>query len=52
MDPTFLVGVGPIYSDEVLFESGLRSDRAPQSLSTQEIRRLYRVDGRERSTTR
>lgn len=42
MDPTFLVGIGPMYSDEVLFESGLRFDRDPKSLSTQEIRRLYR----------
>jgi formamidopyrimidine-DNA glycosylase len=43
MDTTFLVGVGPMYSDEILFESGLRPDRSPQSLSTQEIRRLYRA---------
>jgi formamidopyrimidine-DNA glycosylase len=43
MDQSFLVGVGPMYSDEVLFESGLRPDRSPQSLSTQEIRRLYRA---------
>lgn len=43
MDPTFLVGVGPMYSDEVLFEAGLRYDRDPKTLSTQEIRRLYRA---------
>lgn len=43
MDPTFLVGIGPIYSDEILFEAGLRFDRSPSSLSTQEIRRLYRA---------
>jgi len=43
MDPTFLVGIGTMYSDEILFESGLRYDRAPQSLATQEIRRLYRA---------
>jgi formamidopyrimidine-DNA glycosylase len=43
MDPTFLVGIGPIYSDEVLFHSGLRYDRNPSSLSAQEIRRLYRA---------
>ena len=42
MDPTFLVGIGPMYSDEILFEAGLRYDRDPKSLSTQEIRRLYR----------
>lgn len=43
MDPTFLVGIGPIYSDEILFHSGLRYDRVPSSLSAQEIRRLYRA---------
>lgn len=43
MDPTFLVGVGPMYSDEILFHAGLRYDRSPSSLSTQEIRRLYRA---------
>lgn len=43
MDPTFLVGIGPMYSDEILFHSGLRYDRTPQSLATSEIRRLYRA---------
>lgn len=43
MDPAFLVGIGPMYSDEILFHAGLRYDRAPASLSTQEIRRLYRA---------
>lgn len=43
MDPTFLVGIGPIYSDEILFHAGLRYDRDPSSLSAQEIRRLYRA---------
>ena len=42
-DNTFVVGIGPVYSDEILFEAGLRYDRTPQSLSTQEIRRLYRA---------
>lgn len=42
-DPTFLVGIGPIYSDEILFHSGLRYDRLSSSLSAQEIRRLYRA---------
>lgn len=42
MDPTFIVGIGPMYSDEILFHAGLRFDRTPDSLSTQEIRRLYR----------
>ncbi len=43
MDPTFMVGIGPIYSDEILFHAGLRYDRSPSSLSAQEIRRLYRA---------
>lgn len=43
MDPTFLVGIGPMYSDEILFHAGLRYDRSSQSLSAQEIRRLYRA---------
>lgn len=43
MDPTFLVGIGPMYSDEILFHAGLRYDRPTSSLSAQEIRRLYRA---------
>lgn len=42
MDPGFIVGIGPMYSDEILFHAGLRFDRTTDSLSTQEIRRLYR----------
>jgi formamidopyrimidine-DNA glycosylase len=43
MDPSMLVGIGPMYSDEILFDAGLRYDRTPDKLSTQEIRRLYRA---------
>lgn len=43
MDQTFLVGIGPIYSDEILFHAGLRYDRQTSTLSAQEIRRLYRA---------
>jgi formamidopyrimidine-DNA glycosylase len=43
MDQSFLVGIGPIYSDEILFHSGLRYDRNTSTLSAQEIRRLYRA---------
>jgi formamidopyrimidine-DNA glycosylase len=43
MDPKFLAGIGPIYSDEVLFESGLRATRTPDTLTPQEIRRMYRA---------
>ncbi|MEZ5322537.1 MAG: DNA-formamidopyrimidine glycosylase family protein [Microthrixaceae bacterium] len=43
MDPSMLVGIGTMYSDEILFEAGLRWDRPASGLSTQEIRRLYRA---------
>ncbi len=42
MDPASFVGIGPIYSDEILFDAGLRYDRKSNQLSTQEVRRLYR----------
>jgi formamidopyrimidine-DNA glycosylase len=41
-DPTFVVGIGDIYADEILFHAGLRHDRLSDSLSSQEIRRLHR----------
>lgn len=43
MDQKFVSGLGNIYSDEVLFAAGLRYDRASDSLSSQEVRRLYRA---------
>ena len=43
MDQKFMAGIGNIYSDEILFHAGLRHDRPANSLSTQEIRRLYRA---------
>jgi formamidopyrimidine-DNA glycosylase len=42
-DPDRIAGIGPVYSDEILWEAGLRHDRASTSLSTQEVRRLYRA---------
>src|SRR6266508_4141771 len=42
MDQKFVSGLGNIYSDEVLFAAGLRYDRMSDSLSSQEVRRLYR----------
>lgn len=42
MDQRFLAGIGNIYSDEILFAAGLRYDRSSDSLSSQEVRRLYR----------
>ncbi len=43
MDQKFISGLGNIYSDEVLFHAGLRYDRMSDSLSSQEVRRLYRA---------
>jgi formamidopyrimidine-DNA glycosylase len=42
MDQTIIAGLGNIYADEILFAAGLRYDRQTDSLSTQEMRRLYR----------
>jgi formamidopyrimidine-DNA glycosylase len=43
MDQKFLAGIGNIYSDEILFTAGLRWDRMSDSLSPEEVRRLYRA---------
>ncbi|MFB3738248.1 MAG: bifunctional DNA-formamidopyrimidine glycosylase/DNA-(apurinic or apyrimidinic site) lyase [Candidatus Velamenicoccus archaeovorus] len=43
MDQKFISGLGNIYSDEVLFAAGLRHDRMSDSLSSQEVRRIYRA---------
>jgi formamidopyrimidine-DNA glycosylase len=43
MDQKFISGLGNIYSDEVLFAAGLRYDRMSDSLSSQEVRRIYRA---------
>jgi formamidopyrimidine-DNA glycosylase len=43
MDRKVLVGIGPIYADEILFAAGLRWDRESDQLTEQEIRRLYRA---------
>ena len=43
LDQTFVAGLGNIYTDEVLFQAGLRYDRTSDSLSSMEIRRLYRA---------
>ncbi len=44
-DQDIICGIGNIYSDEILFDAGLRYDRAADSLSTIEIRRLHRAIG-------
>ena len=43
MDQKFLAGIGNIYSDEILFNAGLRWDRMSDSLAPEEVRRLYRA---------
>jgi len=45
MDQKFVAGIGNIYSDEILWAAGLRHDRNSETLSTQEVRRLYRSIG-------
>ncbi len=42
-DDAFVIGIGNIYADEILYEAGLRHDRLSNSLSSQEIRRLHRA---------
>lgn len=41
-DPQQMVGLGRVYSDEILWEAGLAYDRMSDTLSTQEVRRFYR----------
>jgi formamidopyrimidine-DNA glycosylase len=43
VDDGFVVGLGDVYSDEVLFEAGLAPDRGSATLSSQEVRRLHRA---------
>ena len=43
MDQKFVAGIGNIYSDEILFGAGLRHDRSSETLTSQEVRRLYRA---------
>lgn len=40
-DKAVVVGIGELYSDEILFHAGLRYDRPSNTLSTQEVRRLH-----------
>lgn len=43
MDQKFIAGIGNIYSDEILWNAGLRHDRGSETLTTQEVRRLSRA---------
>jgi formamidopyrimidine-DNA glycosylase len=42
IDQSFVVGLGDLYADEILYDAGLRPERDVATLSTMEIRRLYR----------
>jgi formamidopyrimidine-DNA glycosylase len=42
LDQDIVSGMGNVYADEPLFAAGLRFDRATDSLSTTEVRRLWR----------
>lgn len=41
MDQRFLAGLGNVYTDEILFQSGIRPDRRASELSPAESDRLY-----------
>jgi len=41
-DQRVVAGIGNIYADEILWGAGLRFDRSSETLSSQEVRRLYR----------
>lgn len=43
MDDSFIVGIGPVYADEILHAALLRYDRTAESITIQEIRRLNRA---------
>lgn len=43
LDSSFVVGLGDVYADEIAYDAGLRPERDVSTLSTMEIRRLYRA---------
>lgn len=43
MDQRFFCGLGNLYSDEIMFTAGIRFDRVSNTLSSQDVRRLYRA---------
>lgn len=42
-DDDFIVGLGDVYADEILWAAGLSGERPSAMLSSQEFRRLYRA---------
>ncbi len=45
MDPVVVVGIGNIYSDEILFCAGVRPERLVSTLSTAELQRIFEAIG-------
>lgn len=43
MDERFIVGLGNLYCDEILWTAALRYDRPSNKLTSQDVRRLYRA---------
>ncbi len=43
MDQKIVTGLGNIYADESLFESGIRPDRKPSTLNQNEIQKLHKA---------
>jgi formamidopyrimidine-DNA glycosylase len=43
LDESFIVGLGDVYSDEILFAAGIRHDRQSDKLTSQDVRRIYRA---------
>ncbi len=42
MNQSFVAGIGNIYGDEILFQSGIRPTRKTNGLTDKEMRTLYR----------
>ena len=42
MDQNKIAGIGNIYSDEILFQSGLRPDRSASDIDDKQIQKLYK----------
>jgi len=42
-DETFILGLGDLYADEILWSAGLSGLRSSHTLTSQEVRRLYRA---------
>lgn len=43
LNPDVIAGLGDLYSDEILWTSGIRYDRRSNKLSSQDVRRIYRA---------